>query len=195
MITSYVSAKQASIFYHTSISNLRKWARENKIPTIQTKGGHYKYIIQIEDDNETQINQQISSHIIYARVSSKKQKPHLSNQVEILQQKFPTYTLITDIGSGINFKRKGFRTILELLFAGKVKKVVVAYQDRFSRFGFEFFEWLFQKFNAKLEVLDKKEQEYTDDLTNDLMEIITVFTARYYGKRNYNNHTQNTNLS
>jgi predicted site-specific integrase-resolvase len=180
-----LKAKQASEYYNISISNLRKWAREGKIPVKTTKGGQYQYIIK-EESNECP--EQISENIIYARVSSKKQFNDLQRQGDKLQRAFPEFTLIKDIGSGINFKRKGFIRILELLFQRKINKVVVANKDRFSRFGFEFFEWMFSQFGATLEVIQTNssmELSSNEELANDIMEIITVFTARFYGSRRY----------
>lgn len=182
-----LKAKQASEHYNISISNLRKWAREGKIPVKLTKGGQYQYIIK---DENIECPEQISENIIYARVSSKKQFNDLQRQADKLQRAFPDFTLIKDIGSGINFKRKGFIKVLELLFQRKIKKVVVANKDRFSRFGFEFFEWMFKEFGATLEVIQAEsntEITTNEELANDIMEIITVFTARYYGRRKYQN--------
>lgn len=183
-----LKAKQASQYYNISISNLRKWAREGKIPVKITKGGQYQYIIKEEN---SECPEQISENIIYARVSSKKQFNDLQRQGDKLQRTFPDFTLIKDIGSGINFKRKGFIKILELLFQKKINKVVVANKDRFSRFGFEFFEWMFKQFGATLEVIQTNsntELSSNEELANDIMEIITVFTARFYGSRRYQNN-------
>ena len=183
-----LKAKQASEYYNVSISNLRKWARDGKIPVKQTKGGQYQYIIK--DENQ-ECPEQISENIIYARVSSKKQFNDLQRQGDKLQRAFPEFTLIKDVGRGLNFKRKGFIKILELLFQRKINKVVVANKDRFSRFGFEFFEWMFQQFGATLEVIQTNsntELTSNEELANDIMEIITVFTARFYGSRRYKNN-------
>ena len=179
-----VKAGEAAEFYNISISNLRKWAREGLIETQQTKGGRYNYIIH---NAEEQCPEQIQENIIYARVSSKKQQDDLQRQIIKLQRSFPNFTLISDIGSGINFKRKGFKKIMELLFQRKIKKVVVAHKDRFARFGFDFFQWIFEEFDATLEILQEHTKSSNEELADDLMEIITVFAARYHGKRSYNN--------
>jgi predicted site-specific integrase-resolvase len=179
-----LKAKDAAKYYGISISNLRKWAREGRVETEITKGGRYNYIIR---DVKEQCPEQVSKDIIYARVSSKKQQNDLQRQITLLQRAFPNSTLITDIGSGINFKRKGFRTIMELLFQRKISSVMVAYKDRFSRFGFEFFQWMFNEFGATLNNIKTSEQNSNEELADDLMEVITVFTARYYGKRKYKN--------
>jgi len=117
--------------------------------------------------------------------SSRKQQSDLERQTEYLSQKYPNHTIILDIGSGINFERKGFKRILEEVFKGNIREVVVAHKDRFSRFGYKLFEWIFQQHGATL-VCDKETaNNQTEELSDDLMAIITVFTARYHGRRKY----------
>jgi predicted site-specific integrase-resolvase len=111
----------------------------------------------------------------------------LDRQISFLQRRYKSHEVIKDIGSGLNFKRRGFKTILEQLFVGRIKEVVIASADRFSRFGTrDFFEWLFSHFGARLVILNhKKCQDPEEELAEDLLEIITVFSARYYGRRSY----------
>jgi predicted site-specific integrase-resolvase len=112
-----------------------------------------------------------------------------------LRSRYPGYAIIEDIGSGLNNKRHGFRTILEQLFKGNVKHVVVAHTDRFSRLGFDFFEWMFGQFGAVLESVEKAETDTGNELVEDVMEVLTVFTARYYGKRKYAGDKENKDSS
>jgi putative resolvase len=189
--TKKAKASEAAAYYNTSISNIRRWARDGTIPSEPTPKGHYNYIIPIQTKKEKVIIQEdpnsasFPREIIYARVSSRKQSEDLKRQSRYLSTFYPNYHLITDIGSGINFKRKGFKTILEQLIKGNIKKVVVAYKDRFTRFGFDYFQWMFQQYGAILESLDQEDLDSREDLLSDLMEVITVFTARYYGRRKY----------
>ncbi len=181
-----VKAKEAAEFYSISESNLRKWAREGRIPAERTVAGNFLYLIPTEGDEEkVPIVESWSENIIYVRVSSRKQITDLQRQADYLAEKYPGYTVVKDVGSGINYKRKGFQAILDKLFSGNVKKVVVAHQDRWSRFGFDFFQWLFSKFNAVLESVDSPSKANGEDLVGDIMEIFTVFSTRYYGKRKY----------
>ena len=192
MSTKLVKASEASRYYGISISNLRKWAREGSIPVKQTPRGHYQYIIPIHSDTSDhteRTDNEWTPYIIYARVSSRKQEGDLERQVRYLSNLYPTFTIIRDIGSGINYQRKGFQDILERLFKGDIKKVVVAHQDRFVRFGFDFFEWLFTQFGAVLESVDHQNADPESDLVGDIMEIFTVFTSRYYGRRKYQYYT------
>jgi predicted site-specific integrase-resolvase len=176
----YVSSKQAQEHYNVTEQTLRVWANKNNIKYTKTKGGHRRYYI--EDTQEPTFN---PINVIYARVSSRKQRGDLDRQSSFLQRKYPEYQLITDIGSGINFNRKGFKKVLEGVFEGRIKTVVVAHRDRFTRFGFDLFKWIFQKQNSILLCDQESLEESTNELTEDILSIITVFTARYYGKRQY----------
>jgi predicted site-specific integrase-resolvase len=180
----FKTAKEAAKYYKISLPQLRNKARHGKIPAEQIPNGRYRYIIPTEPEPLfEQIN--LGERIIYTRVSSKKQFCDLERQTKSLREKYPDYKIVSDVGSGINYKRKGFKAILEQLFRRNIKEVVVAHRDRFSRFGFDFFQWMFQEFGAELISLDCKKQKGEEDLVGDIMEIFTVFTARYYGKRKY----------
>lgn len=177
----YVNPKQASKQYNVSEQSLRCWAASGKIQFTTTKGGHRRYLLP-----ETTIKPEIAEiKIIYSRVSSKKQSGDMEHQSDYLRARYPDYHLVSDIGSGLNYKRTGFKTILEGVFNGTIKEVVVTHRDRFCRFGFELFEWIFEVHNAKLICCDTEETSVQHELTEDIMSILTVFTARYYGKRKY----------
>ena len=184
----YVKPKEASKYYNVSENALRTWANKGQIKHITTKGGHRRYLLtETKEQNKQDISKPKHKklQIIYARVSSAKQKDDLKRQTKYLSTKYPKHKIITDTGSGINFKRKEFRKILEGVFKGTIKEVVVAYKDRFTRFGYELFEWIFQTHGAKLIYDKESNSEFQTELSDDLMAIITVFTARYYGKRKY----------
>ena len=170
----FVPPREAAKKYKVQAQTLRKWAKEGKIQYIITEGKHRRYRI---DDNT-------GRSIIYARVSSEKQ-PDLDNQVQYLKNAYPGHELVTDIGSGINFNRKGLQKVLELLFKRDIKEVVVASKDRLSRFGFELFENIFRYFGAKITVLSTEYNSPEQELAEDLLAITTVFTAKYHGRRSY----------
>lgn len=178
----YVKPKEASKYFNVSENALRVWANNGKIKFITTKGGHRRYLLESTERTGDETEKR---NIIYARVSSRKQKTDLERQSEYLKQKYPNHTLITDIGSGINFERPGFKRILEGVFQGTINQVVVAHKDRFSRFGFSLFEWIFQQHNSEIIYDKESEVSQQQELSDDLMAIITVFSARYYGKRKY----------
>jgi predicted site-specific integrase-resolvase len=100
--------------------------------------------------------------------------------------RYPEHELIEDIGSGLNFKRKGFNSLLELILQGKVSEVVVAHKDRLCRFGFELIESIASKNNCTIVVLDDSKLSPQAELVQDLLSIIHVFSCRIYGLRKYN---------
>ena len=180
----WVKAQKAKEYYSITAPTLRAWSDNGKIRSQQQPSGRYQYWINTEKKKANNKNTDKYT-IIYARVSSKKQSEDLKSQEEYLKLKYPNAILKSDIGSGINYKRTNFTTILQSLFKGDIKEVVVAHKDRFTRFGYQLFEWIFKQHNAVL-ICDRKEDiESENDLTEDLMSIITVFTSRYYGKRKY----------
>lgn len=197
----YVTTQRAMQHYGVSADTLRRWTNSDKIKFTLTKGKHRRYFVDSGNSKSSQTdgdksNQKVNqSKFVYARVSSNKQKSDLQHQIQFLSNKFPDYGTITDIGSGLNFKRKGLQTILDGLFAGNIKEVVVASKDRLARFGFELIEDIFRRFDAKIiilqEIEDRKEGEekgpkdFKEELSDDIIAIITHFTAKYSGKRRY----------
>lgn len=126
--------------------------------------------------------------VCYARVSSYKQKDDLKRQVERLKDRCPEAEVITDIGSGLNFKRKGLRSILERSLSGEQLCVVVAHSDRLARFGVELIRWVLERNGGKVVVLGKSAKgSPAEELTQDLLAILTVFSARNNGLRKYAN--------
>ena len=122
--------------------------------------------------------------ICYCRVSTRSQKEDLERQVQFFQGEYPGYEIIKDIGSGLNSKRKGFNSILDSGIKGDLEEVVVTHRDRFCRFDFDIFERIIQEYSGgKIVVLDKTETSPEKELVNDLLSIITVFSARVHGLR------------
>jgi len=176
---SYVNPKEASEYYKVSKNTLRTWSNKGKIKYTTTKGGHRRYLLENKQIPIKQIK------VIYSRVSSKKQQGDLVRQTNYLKNKYPNHIVYSDIGSGINFERPKFKKVLEGVFKGCITEVVVAHKDRFTRFGYSLFEWIFKQHNAVLLCDQPKSTEIKNELSEDLMSIITVFTARYYGSRKY----------
>ena len=125
--------------------------------------------------------------ICYCRVSSNKQKEDLERQVKYMKEKFPTYEIIKDIGSGLNYKRKGLEEILEKAISGEIEEIVIAYKDRLTRFGYEMIEWLISKYsNGKITIINKEEEETpVEELTKDIVSIMNVYVAKVNGLRKY----------
>lgn len=179
--------KQLSKLFGVTTETLIQWEKEGKVDAQRTPGGHRRYIVRIPVPVKPALHEdERKQRFIYARVSSSKQRADLERQVEFLQSQFPNHELIQDVGSGINFRRRGLITLLDLVLGGRVQEVVVAHRDRLTRFGFELFEHLFDRFGVTLKVLsDSGDCEPVQELAKDLFSIVTVFTARYYGSRAY----------
>lgn len=173
---------------------LSRWEADGKIEAVKTEGGQRRYVYREVDQKILQ--KEGKKKVIYARVSSRKQQGDLERQVALLKHKYPAHEVITDIGSGINFKRRGLITLLDRVITGDISQVVVAHKDRLTRFGFELFEHIFNRFGVRLEVVsDNDVKEPTEAFVDDVLSIITVFTAKYYGSRKYNVYKKNKDLS
>jgi predicted site-specific integrase-resolvase len=196
----FVKSNEATQSLGVSEQTLRRWADTGKIQFIKTPSGHRLYSVQeyIQKQQPTQFNNS-GKQICYCRVSSKKQEDDLQRQINSMQTKYPHHEIVSDIGSGINFKRKGLRTILEQSSKGNVKEVVVSYKDRLCRFAFELVEWLLSKDGVKLVVLYEgmegmEGQSNNTELAEDLLSIINVFNCKVNEKRKYNKKTQETQI-
>ena len=186
------SFKPASYFvnkYGCSASTLRNWGDTGKIETRRFKSGKRFYNtcdaeqqLGVPRSESSDENSRLS--YIYARVSSQKQSEDLGRQIEELTKAYPKHTVIKDIGSGINFKRKGLRTLLDLVNEGLVREVVVMYRDRLARFGIDLLEYIFKQKGVKFLVHSQDASTEPEDiLAADLLAITTVFVASHHGKR------------
>ena len=199
--SSFVTTREAKKVLQVSEATLRRWADEGLCPSIRSPGGKRLYNVQqflssrpAPGSNTGGIiseEKREKESICYCRVSSQGQKDDLQRQIAYMQTRFPSHRIISDVESGINFKRKGLRTILELAAKGMVSEVVVAYRDRLCRFAFELISWMLQINGVKLLVLNEGmdhgacEPGGQAELAEDLLAIINVFNCRVNGKRKY----------
>jgi predicted site-specific integrase-resolvase len=179
----YVTLKEARKQLGLHPNTLRKYADEGIIDTIKTPSGQRRFNIE----SFIQQKQNSLQTILYCRVSSVRQKDDLNNQKNYLISKYPGAEIISDVGSGLNFKRKGLRTILERLLQGNSIKLVVAERDRLCRFGFELVEYLIVKNGGELVVLNQIASSPESELVSDILSIIHVFSCRIHGMRKYKN--------
>ena len=170
-----LTPKQAAEYFSVHVHTLRQWDKSGKIKTERTPGGDRRYIIEVKDEFD----------ICYCRVSSYKQKDDLERQVKFMQEKFPNAETVTDIGSGLNFKRKGLKTILERSIRGDSINLYVAHKDRLCRFGFDLIEWIIKRSSGKIVVLDQTILSPEVELKRDLLHILHLFSCRMHGLRNY----------
>ena len=176
---------------------IRKYADAKQIQCYVTPTGYRKYnrecLEKLCSPNvpDVPIQQNEKINFVYSRVSSRKQMDDLSRQVEYLQQRRPeyaSYVSLTDVASGINFKRKGLQTILDACLQGTIGELVVAHRDRLCRFGFELVESIVTKAGGKITVLDNDGNKNGEqELAEDLLSIIHVYSCKQMGKRSYSN--------
>ena len=161
-------------------NTLRRYADQGKIQFIKNEAGQRLY------DVEAYIRGAANSSLIcYCRVSSSKQKDDLQRQIAYMQSLYPSAQIIKDIGSGLNFKRKGLRSILDRLLCGDKLKVIVACRDRLCRFGFELIQYMVEQNGGEILVLDQTVHCPQTEITTDLLSIIHVFSCRMHGLRKY----------
>ena len=173
-----------------TIQTLRNWDKKNILkPSHVTQGGTRYYSQEqlnhfLGLKSEKQINKKI---IGYCRVSSHKQKDDLERQIEnvktYMYAKGYQFEIITDIGSGINYNKKGLNQLIDFVTNSEVEKIVVLYKDRLIRFGYELIENLCHKFGTTIEIIDNTEKTEQQELIEDLVQIITAFSCRLQGKR------------
>lgn len=169
---------------------LRAWHKEgNLIPAHVTAGGT-RYYSQEQLNHFLGFTQQkiVNRKVIgYCRVSSNKQKDDLIRQVDNVRTymlaKGYQFEIIEDIGSGINYSKKGLNKLLDAITNYKVEKIVILYKDRLVRFGFELIETICHKYDCEIEIIDSTEKTEQEELVEDLIQIITVFNCRLQGKR------------
>ena len=183
----FITPKEARNLLHITNKTLRIWAEEGKINSIRTPSNIRRYSSKdIKRILTGSITSSEKQKICYARVSSSKQVDDLERQKDFFRQKFPSHLVVTDIGSGINWKRKGLQTILEQSMQKNISEIVVAHRDRLCRFAFELLEYIFSINGVKLLVLHEKNGESSStDLADDIMSIVYVYSCREMGKRRY----------
>jgi predicted site-specific integrase-resolvase len=193
----YLSAHQATKKIGVSSDTLRRWHKQGKITAKTPPSGIRLYDVSslfpelTKNAGITSASASASASTstttpkgyLYARVSSAKQKEDLKRQKELLLSRFPTYELLSDIGSGVNFKRPGLKTLLEHASRGIVSEVVVTHRDRLCRFAFDLLQYIFSLHSAKLMVLFNESTSDEQELTEDILAINTVFICRMQGKR------------
>ena len=173
---------------YISAQTLRNWDNNGKLHPHHTTASGYRYY------SEEQLNQVMNVKpnnkritIGYCRVSSHKQKDDLERQIEnvriYLTAKGQPFEIISDIGSGINYKKKGLQELMKRISQNQVDKVVVLYKDRLLRFGFELVEYIASLYNCEIEIIDHTEKSEQQELVEDLVQIITVVSCKLQGKR------------
>lgn len=160
---------------------------------ISEKGTRYYSEEQLSELKNSRTPQREEKVIAYCRVSTTSQKDELEKQVENVKSymyaKGYSFEVITDIGSGINYKNKGLQELVTLINSNQVTKVVVLHKDRLVGFGFELIQLLCDLHDVRIEIVDNSERSNEEELTDDLIELITVFANKLYGSRSKKTRT------
>ena len=180
-MANYVPARVATAKLGVTLRTLLRWDEAGKIKTIKTPNGQRRYDL----DSVIPIRQSDKPTILYARVSSHSQKPDLERQIQFLVAQYPDCEVVKDIGSGLNFKRKGLLALLERILSGDVGMVVVANKDRLCRFGFDLIAWIAKRSYCEILVLNNSVLSPEREMLEDVLAIIHVFSCKLYGLRKY----------
>jgi len=174
-----------------STKTLQKWDREGKLVAHRSPQSNRRYYTHDQYLEYRGLKAaEKGQTIVYARVSGVAQKPDLLNQVEALKAYSQAHTIlvdewIQDIGSGLNYKRKGFNRLMEMVELGQVRRIIIAHRDRLVRFGYGYFEAFCQRHNCEIVVINGEALSPEQELVQDLIAIVTVFGARLHGLRSY----------
>lgn len=167
---------------------LRNWDKNGKLkPAYIDKDTGYRYYtdeqLKIYNGEKVKDKQIIG----YCRVSSQKQKEALNRQIEnvktYMYAKGYQFLIISDIGSGINYQNKGLNKLVNMVLNEEVSKIVILYKDRLVRFGYELIENICQSKGVDIEIIDNTERTDEEEMVEDLIQIITVFSCKLQGKR------------
>ena len=165
-----------------SYATLREYVKKGYIKPVILQSGKWRF--REEDIEKLMGIVRKRKVILYARVSS--QKDDLINQVKYLEENVKEYDqIITDIGSGLNMKRKGFIKLLRMILNNEVSKIVIAYPDRLVRFGFEIIEEACKAHNCEIVVLNKEDKTPEKELIEDLISILVSFSEKLQGMRSH----------
>jgi len=189
-----ISVGEVAELKAVSVDTVRRWEKEGKIKSIRTDGGHRRY--KLSDF----VEQKLGKTIAYARVSSHDQKADLDRQDAVLSaycvSKGWNFEVVRDLGSGMNYRKKGLNKLITALLDGEVARLVINHKDRLLRFGSELIFAICEYHDVEVIILNKKEDAtFEEDLASDVLEIITVFSARLYESRSSKNKKIIENLA
>lgn len=168
-------------------NTLRRWIKEGRVKAVRTPKGRFR----VPEEEVLRLVGEIRKAVIgYARVSSSTQKDDLERQRQLIESYAKEkgcgeIQILTDIGSGLNGKRRNFLKLLDMVSEKKVSKIIVAYEDRLTRFGFETLKKLFSAFGTEIEVISHEEKASQEELVEDLITIVSHFAGKLYGMRSH----------
>ena len=185
----YVTAKEAKNILKINATTLKSWKDKGILSYKKLSDKKILYDIDSVLNNSDMVDNRLN--VIYARVSNTKQHNDLLNQIELVKSYCITNGIkiskvYQDIASGMNENRKDFNILINDVISGKIKNIYISFKDRLTRFGFDYFKNLFQKYNVNIIILDELEESnktFQDELTEDLISIIHNFSMKLYSNR------------
>ena len=189
----FVKIGEASEILGVSISTLRRWDKAGRLEPEKTTSGHRRYdVSKLKPELFRESIQESRKTVAYARVSSHDQKADLERQKQVLElycaRQGWTFEIISDLGSGMNYHKKGLKRLLDDVLSEKVGRLVIAHKDRLLRFGAELIFAICEAKQVEVVILNQGEDAtFEEDLAKDVLEIVTVFSARLYGSRSRRN--------
>jgi predicted site-specific integrase-resolvase len=195
MMKKLVSIGEAAKAYGVTPLTLRRWHESGKlVPALVTEGGRRRYDLArlLPETHGRSGAVDARRTIAYARVSSHDQKPDLERQAQLLEAYCAsqgwTHEIVTDLGSGMNYRKKGLKRLLDEIVEDRVGRLVITHKDRLLRFGAELVFAICEAKGVEVVILNQGEDtNFEEDLARDVLEIITVFSARLYGARSRKN--------
>jgi len=176
-----------------SITTLRRWEAAGRLNAEHTAGGHRRYdLAKLRPEMFRAVGEANRRTVAYACVSSHDQKDDLERQKQVLElycaRQGWTFEVIADLGSGMNYHKKGLKKLLKAIIDGQVGRLVITHKDRLLRFGAELVFAICEAKNVEVVILNQGEDTtFEEDLAKDVLEIITVFSTRLYGSRSRKN--------
>ncbi len=190
-----ISIGEAATELGISVKTVRRWADAGKLRFERSPSGHRRFYLpdikRITPRDLQSLEERIT--INYARVSSHDQKADLVRQVQVLESFSAAngwqYETIQDLGSGLNYQKKGLQKLLKRIVKGDVGRLVLTHKDRLLRFGAEIVFALCEEFETEVVIVNKSEEEvsFEQELVTDMIELVAVFSARLYGARSRKN--------
>jgi len=192
-MSNMLDIREAAEFLGVSVQTLRRWDAEGRLVPERTAGGHRRYdLAKLRPEWFHAVDTVNRRTIAYARVSSHDQKDDLERQKQVLElfcaRQGWTFEVIADLGSGMNYHKKGLKRLLDAIIGGEVGRLVITHKDRLLRFGAELVFAICEAKDVEVVILNQGEDTtFEEDLAKDVLEIITVFSARLYGSRSRKN--------
>lgn len=186
------SIGEAAKYLGVSVSTLRRWEIDGKLVPERTQGQQRRYPISLLASNLTKVSSQNRLTLAYARVSSYDQKSDLERQKQLLEMycasKGWSFEIVSDLGSGMNYNKKGLKRLINSILMGGIGRLVITHKDRLLRFGAELIFSICEMKNVEVIIVNQgDEPTFEEELAKDVLEIITVFSARLYGSRSNKN--------